>query len=235
MSLLRLFPCGPRKRNRSARAASIPAQRARERVAHAEDELGRLDRRATYTLADRKAQYDAAMRVVSLFGAESALMDRIIALRGEVEARAEQAKSGPLHEQLEQFDARIDAVRKRIVATTEGGAITGEERLREHTDNLYGAILSWDGQPAAYQVERIGVLEGELKDVAGEFRKLLDSELPAVNKALGGAGLPAIEPPPAKVAAATTRRGGGTQAGVEFDADAVGLPAALPTSRIVLH
>lgn len=194
-----------------------------------------LDRRATYTAADRKAQYDAAMRVVGLFDAESALMDRIIALRGEVEARAGQAKSGPLHEQLEAFDARVDAVRKRIVATTEGGAITGEERLREHTDNLYGAILSWDGQPAAYQVERIGVLEADLKDIGAEFQKLLDSELPAVNKALEGAGMKAIEPPPAKVAAVTTRRGGGAQGGVEFDADAVGMPAQLPTSRIVLH
>ena len=162
-------------------------------------------------------------------------MDRIIALRGEVEARAEQAKSGPLHEKLEQFDARVDAVRKRIVATTEGGAITGEERLREHTDNLYGAILSWDGQPAAYQVERIGVLEGDLADINAEFKKLLDTELPAVNKALEGAGLPAIEAAPAKVAVATTRRGGGAQGGVEFDADAVGMPASLPAARIVLH
>ena len=111
----------------------------------------------------------------------------------------------------------------------------GELGGREHTDNLYGAILSWDGQPAAYQVERIGVLEADLKDIGAEFQKLLDSELPAVNKALEGAGMKAIEPPPAKVAAVTTRRGGGAQAGVEFDADAVGMPAQLPTSRIVLH
>ena len=43
-------------------------------------------------------------------------------------------------------------MRKQIVATTEGGAITGEERLREHTDQLYGAILSFEGKPADYQV-----------------------------------------------------------------------------------
>ncbi len=45
--------------------------------------------------------------------------------------------------------------RKKIVATKEGGAITGEERLREHADSLYGAILSWEGRPARYQLERI--------------------------------------------------------------------------------
>src|SRR6266487_610 len=40
-----------------------------------------LDRRAKFSAADRKAQFDAAMRVHGLFGEESALMDRIVALR----------------------------------------------------------------------------------------------------------------------------------------------------------
>ena len=41
-----------------------------------------LDRRVKFSEADRKAQFDAAMRVHALFGDESALMDRIILLRG---------------------------------------------------------------------------------------------------------------------------------------------------------
>ena len=43
-----------------------------------------------------------------------------------------------------QLNAKADALRKQIVATKEGGAITGEERLREHTDDVYGAITSVD-------------------------------------------------------------------------------------------
>ena len=50
-------------------------------------------------------------------------------------------------------------MRKKIVATTEGGAITGEERLREHTDQLYGAILSYEGKPGAYQMAYIDTLK----------------------------------------------------------------------------
>jgi hypothetical protein len=87
-------------------------------------------------------------------------------------------------------------VRKRIVATKEGGAITGEERLREHTDMLYGAIMSYEGAPAAYQVERIGVLEAELADIAKQFEGLLSGELPGINQALQAAGQPAIQSPP---------------------------------------
>ena len=37
-----------------------------------------LDRRAKFSEADRKAQFDAAMKVHALFGDESALMDRIL-------------------------------------------------------------------------------------------------------------------------------------------------------------
>ena len=54
------------------------------------------------------------------------------------------------------LDAKLEAVKKKIVATKEGGAITGEERIREHTDHLYGALLSWEGKPAAYLLDRPG-------------------------------------------------------------------------------
>jgi hypothetical protein len=86
------------------------------------------------------------------------------------------------------------------VATTEGGAITGEERLREHTDQLYGAILSYEGKPGDYQIARIEVLRRELGDVLKEFDGLLAKDLPALNETLKAGGKEAIPPPPAKVA-----------------------------------
>jgi hypothetical protein len=170
-----------------------------------------LDRRATYTPAERKLQYDAAMRVHRLFGEESALLERIQAVRGQLGERQKAATAPALQKQLAEFESRVDATRKRIVATTEGGAITGEERLREHTDTLYGAILSYDGAPAAYQVERIGVLESELADVRKEFETLMTRDLPPLNAALQAAGLKAVEVPAA--AATTADAGPGAGAG----------------------
>jgi hypothetical protein len=163
-------------------------------------EIG-LDRRATFSLADRKGQFDAAMRVHKLFGAESAVIDRIGRARAEVEAATANVPDPGLKTRLAAFDAQLDEVRKRIVATKEGGAITGEERLREHTDNLYGAIMSYEGAPGAYQLERIGVLEVDLADIDGALEKLLTSELPALNDALQKSGQPPIPSPP-RIAAA---------------------------------
>ena len=81
------------------------------------------------------------MKVHALFGDESALMDRILFLRGAV-AKSKNAlpETDDSRKLLTDFDGKIDAVRKQIVATTEGGAITGEERLREHTDHIYGEL-----------------------------------------------------------------------------------------------
>jgi photosystem II stability/assembly factor-like uncharacterized protein len=159
-----------------------------------------LDRRAKFNEADRKLQYDAAMKVHALFGEESALMDRILFLRGEL---AKSGKALPeddaLRKSVSDFDSKVDAVRKKIVATTEGGAITGEERLREHTDQLYGAILSFEGKPGDYEIAYIDALKRELADVSNEFEQLLAKELSILNDSLKSKNQPPVAAPPAKI------------------------------------
>jgi photosystem II stability/assembly factor-like uncharacterized protein len=164
-----------------------------------------LDRRAKFTATDRKLQYDAAMKVRALFGEESALMDRILSLRAELAKRRGALPEGDaLRKKISDFDGKVDAVRKKIVATTEGGAITGEERVREHTDQLYGAILSFEGRPGDYQLAYIEALRRELGDVTKDFEQLLTKDLPGVNASLKSKGQPQISVPPAKVAISET-------------------------------
>jgi hypothetical protein len=176
-----------------------------------------LDRRAKFSEAERKAQFDAAMKVRALFDEESALMDRIVFLRGAL-ARTGGAlpESDPLKKSVSDFDNKVDVVRKQIVATKEGGAITGEERLREHTDQLYGAILSYEGKPGEYQLGYIDALKRELTDASNDFAGLLTKELPALNDALKAKGQQEIAPPPEKVAV--------NDEGVNFAGSAVNQP-----------
>jgi photosystem II stability/assembly factor-like uncharacterized protein len=159
-----------------------------------------LDRRVKFSEADRKAQFDAAMKVHALFGDESAVMDRILALRASLaKSRGALPEGDPLSKTIADFDRKVDAVRKQIVATTEGGAITGEERLREHTDQLYGAILSYEGKPGDYQIANIDALRRELDDVTKEFQQLIAKDLPTLNDALKAKSQPAIVPPSGKM------------------------------------
>ncbi|HEX3432274.1 MAG TPA: hypothetical protein VHT03_15475 [Rhizomicrobium sp.] len=152
-----------------------------------------LDRRATFTVADRKAQYEAAKHVSALFGRMSALAARILQVRDAAQARAATLPAGDaLREKLHALAADADALRKKIVATKEGGAITGEERLREHLDYVYGAIMAVEDRPTPYQMARVAVLEHELKDVEDSFAGLEKSKLADVNGALKAKGLQEI-------------------------------------------
>src|SRR6185503_5594413 len=69
-----------------------------------------LDRRAKWDLAGRQEHFAAAMRAHELFDQMSDLVDRIDAAK---------VKADPA------LVAKLDAVKKKIVATKEGGAITG--------------------------------------------------------------------------------------------------------------
>jgi len=135
-----------------------------------------IDRRAPYTAADRKAQYDAVMRAHALFGEMSDLADRIDGARAAAATAAEKVKSLPSGDAsrraAEDRLGKLDAIKRKIVATKEGGAITGEERIREHLDVVYGALNGWEGRPTAYQVERVETLRRELGEVAKEFEAL---------------------------------------------------------------
>src|SRR5262249_48486406 len=179
-----------------------------------------LDRRAKFSAADRKAQFDAAMKVHALFDEESALMDRILTVRKAlVQSGTAFAEDDPIRKNLSDFDGKVDAVRKKIVATTEGGAITGEERLREHTDQLYGAILSYEGKPGGYQIAYIDALKRELSDVTKEFDQLLAEDLPVLNESLKTKGQQPIVAPSTSVGAADVGSGGTTGAGHFLPAD----------------
>ena len=157
-----------------------------------------IDRRAAYDLKDRQAQFDAARRVSALFGRMTDLVARINAVRLGADARAAGLKDDDaLKSGLTALSGKADALRKEIVATKEGGAITGEERLREFTDQLYGAINGYEGAPAAYQLTRIDVLNGQLIDISRRFDALASGDLAARNADLAARKLFPISLPPA--------------------------------------
>src|SRR5258708_3222643 len=152
-----------------------------------------LDRRATYSVEDRQKNFDAQLKVVALFGDMSTLVDRIdAAQKGTAERTGALPKGDPLSARLRELREKLEQVRRQIVTTKEGGAITGEQRLREHTDQLYGALLRYEGKPAAYQEARIGALRRELDDAQKEFDQLATTEIRAIDKALQDRQLPPI-------------------------------------------
>jgi photosystem II stability/assembly factor-like uncharacterized protein len=152
-----------------------------------------MDPRAKYPVEERKAQFELSMKVYKELEHMTWGVAAIEGVRDAANARvAKVPEKDPLHKQLQQLATDCDALRSKIVATKEGGMITGEERIREHLGQLYGAVTGYDGKPTDYQVARTESLGHELQDVIDDFQKLTQRELSVVNAGLKKKKLEAI-------------------------------------------
>jgi hypothetical protein len=144
-----------------------------------------IDPRAKYSMEERKAQFELSMKVYKELEHMTFAVEAIEGVRDAANARAAKlAEKDPLRKQLQQLAADCDELRSKIVATKEGGMITGEERIREHIGQLYGAVTGYDGKPTDYQVARAESLGHELQDVIDDFQKKSQSDLPRINAGL---------------------------------------------------
>jgi hypothetical protein len=151
------------------------------------------DPRSKHTPEDRKAQFDLSMTLYNLLGDMTFAVDRINGVRLALEARAaELPANDPLAKRLRAAAAQVDELRRKIVATKEGGAITGEERLRENLADLYGSVTGYEGRPAQTQFERSDAIARELGDVVKDFHAWLTKEMPGINSGLSVKKLPPI-------------------------------------------
>jgi photosystem II stability/assembly factor-like uncharacterized protein len=154
-----------------------------------------LDPRAPYNEQDRRQQFDVAMKLYKSIERMSFAVDSMVNLRDTANARAAKLPvNDPLRKNVQGLSQEADALRSKIVATKEGGAITGEERIREYLTTVYGDVNNYDGKPTNSQVERTDALGRELDDVIKELDQLTAKQLPAINSGLQKKKLEPIQP-----------------------------------------
>jgi hypothetical protein len=154
------------------------------------------DPRAKHSADDRRTQFDLSMKLYHLLGDMTYAVERINAVRLGLEERISKLpREDPLAKRLRTAAGEIDGFRKKIVATKEGGMITGEERLREFLAELYGNVVGYEGRPSQTQVERTQAIERELADVVKDFETWVAKELPGVNTAITQKQLAPVTPP----------------------------------------
>jgi photosystem II stability/assembly factor-like uncharacterized protein len=143
------------------------------------------DPRAKFSAEDRKTQFDLAMKIYHTIEHMTYSVEAIEGVRNAATARAAKlTEKDSLRKQLQDLAAKCEELRSKIVATKEGGMITGEERIREHLGEVYGVVSDYEGRPGDYQAARADGLAHELEDVIGEFQKLTQAALPGINAGL---------------------------------------------------
>ncbi len=151
------------------------------------------DARVSHTAQDRKAQFNLSMTLYDLMNQMTTVVDHMNDMRGSLgERESGLAARDSLLAMLEKGSSQVDTMRKKIVATKEGGMITGEERLRENLAELYGSVVSYDGRPSEMQEQRTSTIGREMGNVSKDFDRWIQIELPKINKVLQARGLPPI-------------------------------------------
>jgi photosystem II stability/assembly factor-like uncharacterized protein len=120
------------------------------------------DPRASHTAADRALQQKTVHHLFDMVESFTFLTDRVLDLRNQATAR-----------KMTDLAAKLDATHKELVATSEGGWLSGEEQLRERLGQLYGAVNIYDGRPTDSQLGQMAVLEKELAKREAAFQSLL--------------------------------------------------------------
>jgi len=143
------------------------------------------DPRSKHSAADRQAQWDLANKLYTQLGEMTFAVDRINGVRTALDDRASKLPAtDALTKRLHAASSDVDTLRRKIVATKEGGMITGEERLRENLTDLYGNVNFYEGRPSQAEADRTEALGRELADVVHDFDAWTAKELPSINAAL---------------------------------------------------
>lgn len=143
------------------------------------------DPRTGHSAEDRKLQFDLMMRIYALLERMAFVTDQVSEVRSMLADRAAKLpSSNALAARLHASAVQADAFRSRIVATKEGGMITGEERLREFASDLYGGLSRYEGRPTQTQIDRADALSKEMADLEREINTWAEKDLRAINTAL---------------------------------------------------
>jgi len=143
------------------------------------------DPRSTHTAADRAAQHDLVMKLYHRMTDLTYVVESVVATRDAARDRAAQLPAGDaLRARVEALAAELEKQRAVLVATKEGGGITGEERIREKLGQLYGAVNQYDGRPTQDQVNNYVTMSKRLDQAAATFKAATDKALPTINSGL---------------------------------------------------
>lgn len=143
------------------------------------------DPRSHYSQQDRDLQQQTVLRLYKELEHLTYVTDAVVDARNQARQRLAQINSGdPAADHLQHLADSMEALRSRLVAVKEGGAITGEEKLREKLGDLYGSINQYDGRPTQSQLDDVQTILGQLNQAEADFQKLMASDLPGINAAL---------------------------------------------------
>ncbi len=154
------------------------------------------DPRSTHTAEDRALQNQTVMTLYRLFERLAWADAAAVGVRDELRQRAAGLPRGDkLRAPIDKLAGDLDRFHAELVATGEGGWMSGEEQLRERLGGVYGGVNDYDGRPTQSQLDKTKGLVEELDQVAARLAAVEKGELAAINRTLTARGLAPVKLP----------------------------------------
>jgi hypothetical protein len=151
------------------------------------------DPRGSHSAEDRQLQQRTALDLYQMLERLTYLVEAAVDLRDQA-IRAADSTSGGTSRRLREYSEELDDFRTSLVATSEAGWVSGEEKLREDLGNLFGSVNSYDGRPTDSELQRLVVLRGRLDDAVARYTELTGPQrLDPLNRQLQRAGRQPLE------------------------------------------
>ena len=151
----------------------------------------KLDPDSPHSEKERQLRMQTLMKAYNLLEHLAYIDHTAVTLSKELKENAAKVK-GSQAKKMEKLSAQLEDIHKNLVAT-KVGKITGEEKLREKLSTLYGYVLFYQGAPAQSVIDGINVIQYEIDQYNKQIEKIINKDLPSINKTLEKKGLKPIE------------------------------------------
>ncbi|NRB47345.1 MAG: hypothetical protein HRU41_06700 [Saprospiraceae bacterium] len=148
------------------------------------------DEESPYSPADRKLQHEKTMTLYGMVEKLAYLYHSLDQVQGQL-AKQEDLKR-KVQAKVDELEEAVQATKYKISSQEGDYYVNESEQLHERISDLYRQVSSFPGKPSSSQLQRLDLLQGELKTLNAEADALLQEQLVEVNKWLAKADRDAI-------------------------------------------
>lgn len=158
------------------------------------------DSRIDISFEERKAQHDALLRLYELYPTLSATGNALDNIRKEIQNQSSALKKvsdvpEAITEQMKALSKEIDDIRIKFLGDPQLGRQAARFSVRGRLFALSRDIGGYTGAPSERQVQQISKDSEELKALIERINKIIEVEIPKLNKLLNESNIPRIFPP----------------------------------------
>jgi hypothetical protein len=152
----------------------------------------KMDPRVKISSVSLEKKFQFELRLAFLLSETSQAVLQAGSIREPLQKLSQQA-TGPIHDSVQAFQNKLAAVLGASAGffAPPSGEVT-LTRVNGQVAVLYGQVWQVDAEPTASQSEAIATIEHDASEAIRRWDALKTSDLPALNRALSEANLPAV-------------------------------------------